>query len=221
MTSTTASTIAPKIDKVIFNMTGYKFKDLIAWSIQDCEALNVATELDLNEEKCTMYQGDKIGRSAIGELVRTRMKVPINPSDEGVDLMTKLRNQVKFLTLTNSNRSAFEKFLGIHTDLPNKILKLDLNGTHVNAVYELVKSSLFLEKSLLLFFFDNNISEYLESSDWEFCQEVEGILRLQNHLTIHSQNETKLNGAYGLFDATNTGMLLLLFYCFSNKNIVS
>ena len=43
---------------------------------------------------------------------------------------------------------------------------------------------------------DYNINEFVTADDWEFCREIEGILRLQKQLTTHSQNERKLNAAF-------------------------
>ena len=37
----------------------------------------------------------------------------------------------------------------------------------------------------------------MTADDWEFCIEVEGVLRLQNNLTTLSQNEEKLNASFG------------------------
>ena len=197
VTTTTASSLAPHIQQIVHDMTGMNLSAIVASSIQDCAALNVATELDLYQDKCTMHQGDKIGKSAIGELLRTKNREQVNPFPAGMDLVSKLREQAKVLTSKISNRSLYAAFLKANPDLPERILKLDLNGTRVSSVYELMKSSLFLRKALDRFFVENDINSFLTHEDWDFCREVEGVLRLQKQLTTHSQNEKKLNSAYG------------------------
>ena len=73
--------------KVVKETTGFDFHMLTGSSIQNCAALNVAEELDLEPEKCTMHQGDKIGKSVIGELVRSKNKVIFRPFSAGLNLL--------------------------------------------------------------------------------------------------------------------------------------
>ena len=57
-------------------------------SVQDRAALSVSNLLGITKaEPCDMHDGDKIGRSAIGELTRSNKKVVINPFVEGKTLM--------------------------------------------------------------------------------------------------------------------------------------
>ena len=42
-----------------------------------------------------MHDTDNMGKSTIGELMRTRNKVEINPFPEGLDLLKKVRDQAK------------------------------------------------------------------------------------------------------------------------------
>ena len=57
---------------MVAETTGIEFNILTGSSVQDCAALSVAEELDLEPDECTMHQGDKIGKSAIRELVRKK-----------------------------------------------------------------------------------------------------------------------------------------------------
>ena len=79
--------IADLAREVVKETTGYDFNTLAGSSVQDCAALSVAEELDLEPEKCTMHQGDKIGKSAIGELVRSKKKAIVNPFPAGLNLL--------------------------------------------------------------------------------------------------------------------------------------
>ena len=51
-------------------VAGQDLNDMCDVSKQDCAALYVAKELGISKTKaCDMYDGDKIGRSAIGKLI--------------------------------------------------------------------------------------------------------------------------------------------------------
>ena len=52
-----------------------------------------------------MHDTEKVGKSAIGELVRTRNKIEIKPFPEGLDLPKKLRNQDKWFESSSKHRN--------------------------------------------------------------------------------------------------------------------
>ena len=95
MSTTGGEYIADLARDVIEETTGVGFHTLTGSSVQDCAALSVAEELDLEPEKCTMHQGDKIGKSAIGELVRSKNKVIVNHFPHGLNLFKKLCDQTR------------------------------------------------------------------------------------------------------------------------------
>ena len=64
-------------------MTGYDYDVIIASAIQDCAAVKVAEELDLEEETCLLHDRNKIRKSCVRTLVRTKDGVAINPFHEG------------------------------------------------------------------------------------------------------------------------------------------
>jgi len=58
-------------------VAGQDLNDVCDVYKQDCVALSVAKEIGISKTKaCDMHDGDKIGQSAIGELIRTKNKVP-------------------------------------------------------------------------------------------------------------------------------------------------
>ena len=66
--------------------------DTCGVSAQDLDALKVDECYQSDEvEGCDMYNGAKIGRSTIGELMRSGNKEVINPFIEGVELMEKFQ----------------------------------------------------------------------------------------------------------------------------------
>ena len=56
-------------------------------AIQDGAALGVARALGVEDNVCLMHDNDKVGSSAVGNLVRTKNKTKINPFPEGQTLL--------------------------------------------------------------------------------------------------------------------------------------
>ena len=90
-----------------------------------------------------MYQ---VGSSALGNLVRTRNKVPINPFPEGQALLKKLRDLAKHFSYAKRLSELYKicQEVGTKPICP----KIDKNGTRVMAVWRLVYSMLRLWKAL-------------------------------------------------------------------------
>ena len=174
--SSAGESVANLAREEVFNTTGYRFDQIIGCSVQDAAARSVAAHLQLEEETCDMHDGDKIGRSAIGELLRTRNKVAINsfPASmfivltylyfilsltntstllhTGRALMQKLRNQAKHFHSSHSNRVKYENFLQLHPNLPSSTILHDLNETRIISRHLLVRSSLRLKQALIMYF---------------------------------------------------------------------
>ena len=84
MLSSTSESVAGLAREVIQEVTGFKFNEVCGASVQDAAARSVARLLNLEEETCDMHDGDKIGRSAIGELLRKDGRGGfINPFEPG------------------------------------------------------------------------------------------------------------------------------------------
>ena len=83
--------VAQFIKKITTEVAGEDLNDVCDVSKQDLAALSVAKELGISKiEACDMHDGNKIGWSAIGELVRTKDKIPVNPFPKGVNIMEKI-----------------------------------------------------------------------------------------------------------------------------------
>ena len=90
-----------------------------------------------------MYQ---VGSSALGNLVRTKNKVPVNPFPEDQDLLKKLRD---FAThFSYAKRPSKLHKIGHEVGTKPICPKIDKNGTRVMAVWRLVYSMLRLWKAL-------------------------------------------------------------------------
>jgi len=68
--SSTSESVATMAREVVQEITGFDFNEVCGASVQDAAARSVARLLNLEEETCNMHDSNKIGRSAIGELLR-------------------------------------------------------------------------------------------------------------------------------------------------------
>ena len=80
-------------------------------SAQYCAMLNDSDTFDLKLDNCTTHKDDKIGKSAIGDLMMSKNKVIVNPFHKGRNLLKKMHDQYRHLTESHSNRLKCNKFL--------------------------------------------------------------------------------------------------------------
>ena len=86
-TSNTDEAVAKLFEDQLHKTTGYSSYQLLTRTIQDGAALGVSKELGYDDaDVCLMHEGDKLGASAIGKLVRSRKTVAVNPFPEVMDL---------------------------------------------------------------------------------------------------------------------------------------
>ena len=79
-------------------MMGIHLKSVFVVSVQDRNYLSNPQNVGIDEaEACGMRYGENVGRSAIGELTRSKNKNPINPFVEGIRLISKLKELGKHL----------------------------------------------------------------------------------------------------------------------------
>ena len=78
----TDALVASLFEEVTLKRTSLSFEQLFMAVRQDRAAKGVAAQVHLEEECCEMHDGDKIGQSAVGALVRSRNKVVVNPFDD-------------------------------------------------------------------------------------------------------------------------------------------
>ena len=147
-----------------------------------------------------MHDTYKVGKSVIGELVRTKNKVEIKPSPEGLDLMKKLCDQAKWFESSSKHCNEFDNMLQSNPYLPSTRIQRDLNGTRISSVYNLVQYYLRAKRSLLSYraLYPNTVPELLDNDDWAFTVEVEDILKISKDNVVFSQNEIKLNASFGV-----------------------
>ena len=194
--SSTADDVTTLAREVTVDMIGKQFDDLFGLAIQGGAATKVAKDLGFEEEVCDMHDGDKVGASAIGELVRKRGGRIINAFDTGTDLLKKLHNQAKHFCSSHTNRANYDRILIQNPGLPRTTINRDLNTTRISSVYNLLRSSLRLKRSLQMYYTVYNLQPYLSDVDWIFYGEAEAILRASKIMVTLVQTETKLIAAF-------------------------
>ena len=146
--------VAETFSTLFKKTTGFDIKTICNSCVQDVAARGVGTELVLESTDCTMHQGDKPGRSAIGLLVRSRKKTVVNPFEEGVSLYTKAHKMAAHFSYGSRRNKLIEIAKSING--PEIRLKLDLNTTRVASVRELFFSELRMNKSLRMYCITGN-----------------------------------------------------------------
>ena len=70
----------------------------------------------------------------------------------------------------------------------------------MSSVYNLVQLSLIDKRSLLSYryFYPNTVPDFIDNDEWKFTVEVESIFLIIRDNGFLSQNESKLNAAFGL-----------------------
>ena len=145
--------------RVVNLVTGFNFNKICGCSVQDRAAKSVARYLELEEKTCDMHDRDKIGRSAIGELVRMDgnggVVNPFEPGklilvsficynilyhditnnfcSTGTKLAAKLRLQAKHFNSMHQNCVKYDAFLKQHPEFPTNSILCDLNETRISS----------------------------------------------------------------------------------------
>jgi len=205
--NSTTVTVAELGRELVKDRTQFELQEIIACSVQDGAAKGETKAWDLEVETCDMHDGDKIGASAIGRLVRKdgRGNV-VNPFPAGQELEKKLNAQAKHFASTHANRVRYACIIAnanLDYPLPTTMIKQDLCGTPMSSFHQLVRSTLKIKKSLDLYFLTrrrergSTINDFLSQDDWKLAVEVEATLNIAKDVVTISQTESKLNAAYG------------------------
>lgn len=136
---------------IMVERCGYEYNAVVARMRSDRAAKGVSSALDMEEQEvCEMHDTDKLGKAAIGALVRTRMRVPVNPFDEGVALISRAHKMGTYFGYSNrqSELSEVGKALGGCADIK---IKVNYNTTRIASVHGLLHSELRLNRALKAF----------------------------------------------------------------------
>ena len=212
-TSSKDKDVSALIDKTFKSRTGYSADVVFGSAISDRAAKGVSGDLDLEEEVCGMHDGDKLGQSATGALVRSKGKKVQNPFPEGVELMANAHSMAVHFSYGERHEELWQ--LG-DAAAPGKVphvrMKVDHNGTRVAAQHGLLHSELRLSRALPLYHAKHMslagsyvpASEKEKKLDWDAdswrwlaTAEVEGVLDVTKITTQLSQYEQLYTGAFG------------------------
>lgn len=144
-----------------------------------------------------MHDADKLGASAIGNLVRTRQKQAVNPFPEGqriYKLAHKMGTHFSYGERTNKLHACAE---GIVVPQPKIKIQVDLNGTRVAAQHGLFFSELRLNRLLRVYQIKHAPDWTITEADWQGIAEIEAVLDITRTLTTLVQEEKSFVGAYG------------------------
>ena len=180
------------------NVRYVDLQDICGIAKQDRAALTVAGYLDMDErESCDMHDGDKIGKSTIGDLTRSSNEIIVNPFPAGVKLSLKFQDVAKYFKSTLENRNNYKKIVENDENLQVCGIKRDLSGTRIQARYLLFLTSLRIKKAIRIYEVQHGPNNFPSEGEWQSAREVEGVLRCAKPIVLFSQYETKLLGAYG------------------------
>ena len=194
----TDAVVADLVRRVVLEVTAREVSQIIALAVQDGAALGVAKHLGMDEvEGCDMHDGDKIGQSAIGELVRSKMKVAINPFEDGKAIVQKFHKMGIHFSSAQKRRDLLKQIVARHPDIPDVKVQVDHNDTRVAARHGLLLSSLRMKKAMEFYNIDCHPENWPDAYDWKVAREFEGVLNVSRALTTIAQYESKYNAAYG------------------------
>ena len=187
------------------------FGTVIASSMQDGAAVAVASELGMEKESCLMHSADKLGAAGIGDLVRSKNKVEINPFSEGQAVMSTATGIATYFNYS----SRFEQLVAVAGSVCTVIrLRKDLNGTRIAAKWNLLYSLLRNEPALRMYAAayaaeittsDGSTKWTSIEGDWKIFREFEAVLFITQKLTYLAQTEKQFAGAYGCLIKTRVG----------------
>ena len=180
----------------MLSRTGHSFEAIMARMRADRAAKGVAGALDLDEEEvCEMHDTDKLGRSATGALVRTRMKVAINPFPEGVALIDAAHKLGVHFGYGNRHEELMKvaKTLG---NVPEIRIQVDYNTTRISAVHGLLLSEARLNRALKAYEIQYTPGWAFKAEDWRGLVEFEAVLNATRITATLAQVERDYMGAY-------------------------
>ena len=124
--------------ELVKDRTNFDLKQIAGCAVQDASAKSVARAWDIEVETCDIHDGDKVGASAIGILVRKYGRegvVNSFPADQALE--KKLNAQEKHFLDVHKNRQIFLEIIGSSNqeqNIPTTMIKQDLYGTHPSTV---------------------------------------------------------------------------------------
>ena len=191
-------------------LTCMEFESIFDSTIADRAAKGVSGYLEHEEEVCDMHDGEKLGRSATGILVRTKDKTVINPFPEGEKLMMNAKKIASDFTYSGRTEALWnfgKEKLG-EGNFPKIGINLAVNETRIASQHGLLQAEIRLNQVLRPWHDEKNtVVKPLQwdSTDklWQEMAEFESVLNITKITTTLSQYEHLFTGAFsGLIKST-------------------
>ena len=150
-----------------------------------------------DDEGCEMYDGDKIGCTAIGTLNLSKRNNIINDFEDCQKLIEKFHKVGKHFSKSSKKTTRLNETKQKHADInPSKNITVDLNKTQFTAVHILINDCLRMKKGLQYYELDFDINTlcWPTVADWQQAGEVEGMLDLLGAIYQLLRNAKKMNG---------------------------
>ena len=176
--------------------TGFEYDEIIARMRSDRAAKGVSGQLGMEgEEVCEMHDSDKLGRAAVGSLVRTKNKKAINPFEAGVSFVSRAHKLGTYFGYSDR----YEKLAVICTSLGDvaKIkIAVDYNTTRISSVHGLLLSEIRLNRALRAYDLQHKPGWEFAEGDWATATEFEAVLNATRVTATLAQIERGYMGAF-------------------------
>jgi hypothetical protein len=200
VTSSTDIETASTAYDVMQTKYGHDLLKVAGSARQDAAALGVARQLGLEEEICTMHCGDKVGSSAVSDLVRTRSKQPVNAHPGLQAFMKNAQAMATHFSYGNRYDVMFQLAEQANVPFASNKMQIDKNGTRVAARHNLLGSQIPLCNALPIYHAAKSKVEDLkwtaEPTRFTDTAQIESVLHVTQVTTKLAQYEQAYSGAY-------------------------
>lgn len=226
----TAIGTALLIDQRSLAVLGYKIKQLAGTGISDRAAKKVQEELEVDDEVCEMHDGDKVGSSATGKLVRTRDKVPIDAFPAGRATVGAGLSGGCDLALNVPAHDPPAHKLAVHFSYSDRDLErrdaallvpgaahatkllVDLNTTRISSEHRMLGSVVRERPSIEAYQSQQSIPCALSVDQFREIGDIEAVLNITQALTLFAQHEKNYTAALSPLAKSGTLRMLRMPY---------
>ena len=162
-------------------------------TVADGAAQGVARKAGFEEDPCDLHQHDKIGKSCVGDLVRTVKKQVVNPFPDAQDILKKAGKILNIMRFRSRQKYLWEwcAKLGI-----KKLCYVNFNTTRFTSRHSMMYRFLMLSAPLTHLLADppqkecfDSAPEFTELADYCPLRHMEGVLCIVRIFTTMSQCE--------------------------------
>ena len=197
--SGTDQSVAALLRRVVNERLGYDLLEIGNAMVSDRAAGGVAAAAGIEEKEiCMMHDGDKLGASAIGDLVRTKNKVTVNPFNEGKAVLQNATKCATHFSYGPARLQKLHKFCDLtgEAKIRPAVIKC---ATRIAAQWRLIYSLLRMPRALAMYA-HAYANEETVALGWtaptKLEAEIEAVLYATQKTSLLAQCERFLNGAF-------------------------